>query len=49
MFMSVFFFFFFFFFFFSFQEGSGACQHPDLVLVPYIDLSIYRGWQEVNL
>ena len=25
-----FYFFFFFFFFFFFQEGSGACQHPDI-------------------
>ena len=33
-------FFFFFFFFFFFQEGSGACQHPDMYP---LRVSIYRG------
>ena len=30
------------------QEGSGACQHPNLCIVAYIYLRIYRGWQEVT-
>ena len=35
--------FFFFFFFFFFQEGSGACQHPDLKSLTSICLSIGAG------
>ena len=42
-----FFFFLFFFFFFLFQEGSGACQHPDLSIciwsLTYLTLYIGAG------
>ena len=37
----------FFFFFFFFSRGLGCLPAPGSI-VPYIELSIYRGWQEVT-
>ena len=28
------------------QEGSGACQHPNIYTVAYIKLCIYRGGKQ---